>query len=84
MQLDGLPIKQTDPLIDYIVEGGYSEEYGARNIARFIKNNVSSKLAEAILGGYHIPIADNGLYTPKIVNGEVKIEDCRKNNSTSL
>ena len=84
LQLDGLPIKQTDPLIDYIVEGGYSEEYGARNIARFIKNNVSSKLAEAILGGYHIPIADNGMFTPKIVNGEVKIEDCRKNNSTSL
>jgi ATP-dependent Clp protease ATP-binding subunit ClpC len=84
LQLDGLPIKQTDPLIDFIVEGGYSEEYGARNIARFIKNNVSSKLAEAILGGYHIPIADNGMYTPKIVNGEVKIEDCRKNNSTSL
>lgn len=84
LQLEGLPIKQTDPLIDFIVEGGYSEEYGARNIARFIKNNVSSKLAEAILGGYHTPIADNGLFTPQIVNGEVKIEDCRKNNSASI
>jgi ATP-dependent Clp protease ATP-binding subunit ClpA len=33
-------------LIDYVVENSYSEEYGARNIRRFIKNNVCLKLAE--------------------------------------
>ena len=39
LQLSELPIRRTKPLIKYIIDGGYSVEYGARNIARFIKNN---------------------------------------------
>ena len=36
-------------LIEYVVKNSYSEEYGARNIRRFIKNNVCLKLAEFAL-----------------------------------
>jgi len=36
-------------LVDFIVEGSFSPEYGARNIKRFIRNNVTTKLADKIL-----------------------------------
>ena len=49
IQLGMLPIKVTKPLVDFVVEHGYSAEYGARNIARFIKNNITDKIADAVL-----------------------------------
>jgi ATP-dependent Clp protease ATP-binding subunit ClpA len=47
--LKKLPIKTTKRLVDYIVEGSFSLEYGARNIKRFIRSNVTIKLADKIL-----------------------------------
>lgn len=44
-----LPIKVTQKLVNYVVEEAFSEEYGARNIKRFIRNNVTIKIAEKIL-----------------------------------
>jgi len=76
-QLSILPIVKTDPLIDYIVEGGYSVEYGARNISRFIKNNVAIKIADAILNNL-VPKGDKECYTPRLVKGEVKIINTEK------
>jgi len=49
ISLKKLPIKPSKKLIDYVVEGGFSAEYGARNIKRFIRNNVTVKLADRIL-----------------------------------
>jgi len=49
--LKKLPIKVTKKLVSYVVDNSFSEEYGARNIKRFIKNNVSVKIAERILEG---------------------------------
>jgi len=49
IHLGKLPIKTTKRLVDYVVEGGFSPEYGARNIKRFIRNNVTIKLADRIL-----------------------------------
>lgn len=77
LQLKGLPIMPTESLINFIVEKGYSIEYGARNISRFIKNNVSIKIAESILDK-RVPKKKGELYTPRIVNGEVKIISTRK------
>tara|TARA_R110000796_G_scaffold117128_2_gene229767 strand:+ start:204 stop:1532 length:1329 start_codon:yes stop_codon:yes gene_type:complete len=82
LQLEDLPIKATTPLIDYIVEKGFSSEYGARNIARFIKNNISDKIADAILNKL-VPKKDGAYYTPRIVKGEVKIIDTQKYNVSS-
>lgn len=77
LQLEDLPIKITKPLVDFVAKGGYSEEYGARNIARFIKNNVSDKVADAILHRL-VPKKDEEYYTPRIVNGKVKIVDTKE------
>ena len=82
LQLEDLPIKATDPLIDFIVDNGFSAEYGARNIARFIKNNISDKIADAILNKL-VPKKDGAYYTPRIVKGEVKIINTQKYNVSS-
>jgi ATP-dependent Clp protease ATP-binding subunit ClpA len=49
IQLKKLPIKITKRLVSYIVDGAFSPEYGARNIKRFIRNNVTIRLADVIL-----------------------------------
>ncbi len=82
LQLEDLPIKATDPLINYIVDNGFSAEYGARNIARFIKNNVSDKIADAILNK-RVPKKDGAYYEPRIVKDEVKIINTQKYNVSS-
>jgi len=82
IQLALLPIKATNPLIDFVVEHGYSAEYGARNIARFIKNNITDKIADAVLHKL-IPKKDGDYYLSRIVKGEVKIIDTKKYNVSS-
>lgn len=72
LNLRKLPISVTEALLDYVVEGGYSVKYGARNIQRFIKNNVSTKVADAILLGRRPKNRKTG-YNVRIVQGEVKI-----------
>ena len=49
LELKSVPVKKTNALVSYIVKKAYSAEYGARNIARFIKNNVAVKVADKIL-----------------------------------
>jgi len=50
-QLKKLPVRRSKKLVDFVVKGGYSEEFGARNIKRFIKNNITVRIAEKILEG---------------------------------
>jgi DNA polymerase III delta prime subunit len=83
LQLEDLPIVPTKALLDYIVDGGYSLEYGARNIERFIKNNVSVPIADAILNKL-VPKKDGAYYKPRITKGEVKIVDVEKFQTSSL
>ena len=49
LQLRKLPLKVTPKLVKYVVDSSYSPEYGARNIKRFIKTNITLKLADEIL-----------------------------------
>lgn len=42
-------INFTDELVNMIVENGYSEEYGARNLRREIQDNVEDMIADQIL-----------------------------------
>ena len=81
LQLDELPIHQTDNLVNFVVEGGYSEEYGARNVARFIKQNVAIKIADSLLNK-KVP-KESEYYTPRISKGEVKIINTKKFESPS-
>ena len=84
LQLEELPIQVTESLLTYIVDNGYSLEYGARNISRFIKNNISVKVADAILRKL-VPKDDPfGLYKPRIIDGEVKIVGTQKYEASSL
>lgn len=83
MHLEDLPIKVTDALIEYVVKNGYSLEYGARNIARFIKNNISIKIADALLNKL-VPKKGGDYYTPRIVKGEVKIVDTEKYSTSAV
>ena len=82
LQLEELPIKATKSLIDFVADQGYSQEYGARNIARFIKNNVSDKIADAILNRL-VPKKEEEYYTPRIIEGQVRIVDTKKFNVSS-
>lgn len=83
LQLMDLPIKHTESLINFVVDKGFSSEYGARNIARFIKNNVSDKIADAILNR-KVPKKEGEYYTPRIVKGELKIIDTKKYTESSV
>jgi len=51
LNLENIPVKVTKKLVDYIVKGAYSEEHGARNIKRFIKQNVTLLIADKMLSG---------------------------------
>ena len=77
LELKGIPIKRNKVLLDYIVRGGYSAEYGARNIKRFIKSNVSIVVAEALLQK-KAPLKDGKLYTPVIKDGDLFLKDLQE------
>ena len=77
LQLDELPIQRTPKLIDYIVDNGYSQEYGARNIKRFIKNEISAVVADCILNKL-IPKEDGAYYQPQVTKSGIKIVNTRK------
>ncbi|HAW77484.1 MAG TPA: hypothetical protein DCW74_17355, partial [Alteromonas australica] len=79
LALNNLPIKKHKALLDFIAENGYSEEYGARNIKRFIKNEVATVIAEALLSR-KLPIKKGDLYTPKIVKGKLHLADLSDTN----
>ena len=72
LSLKDIPIKRHKALLKYIVRNGYSEEYGARNIQRFVKNNVGVKVAEMILQK-RVPHREGDMYTPKIADNDLQI-----------
>jgi len=51
LELKTLPITKNKVILDYIVDNGYSDKYGARNIKRFIRKNIAKKIAQAIISG---------------------------------
>jgi ATP-dependent Clp protease ATP-binding subunit ClpA len=73
LELKNIPIRKTNTLLNYIIKNSYSEEYGARNIARFIKNDVAVKTAEALLSNKR-PTRLGNMYSPRITkSGELQI-----------
>jgi ATP-dependent Clp protease ATP-binding subunit ClpC len=51
IELKNLPVAKNKSILDFIVENGYSDKYGARNIKRFIRKNITKKIAQAIIAG---------------------------------
>lgn len=76
LELQGIPIKKTKEVFNYIIKHGYSEEYGGRHIAKFIKNNIAILVADAVLEGV-LPSKGN-YYTCKIKKGKPYILEMEK------
>ena len=70
LNLRELPIKITKKLVSHVVDNAYSPEYGARNIKRYIKQNVTLKLADKILNG-----SEAKTFNPKFQAGELYVEE---------
>ena len=70
LNLYNLPIKITKKLVAHVVDNAYSPEYGARNIKRYIKQNVTLKLADKILNG-----SEAKQFKPKFQEGELQVEE---------
>jgi len=52
------PIKLTygEEMLDHLAENGYSSEYGARNLRRFVQKEIEDKIADEILKTHATPI----------------------------
>jgi len=46
-----IQLKVTDTCMDYLTELGYSKEFGARNIARTVENELANQLVDEVLFG---------------------------------
>ena len=77
LELKHLPIKKLPSLLTYIVSHSNHAEYGARNIAKFIKNNISTKVADAILKK-QIPLGNAKYYTFKIDQNNLYISNIQE------
>tara|TARA_A100001515_G_scaffold26158_1_gene20078 strand:+ start:509 stop:1897 length:1389 start_codon:yes stop_codon:yes gene_type:complete len=66
------PIKATPEIIDYIIEHGYSEEFGARDIQRVLKRLVGLPLADEILANRQ-PDNGSGKYDAEIRENKLEI-----------
>ena len=88
LEMNHLPVLKSKPLLDYIIKKANHAEYGARNIAKFIKNNISTRLADAILRK-QIPLGKDRYYKFRVTNDNLSISnieeesDGRKNQKTS-
>ena len=67
---EGLILEVTDDALDYIVEGGYDPQFGARPIKRFIQHNVETLLAREIIANPPIP---DSRYIVDIVEGDLSV-----------
>jgi len=72
LALSKYPIKATPEIVDYIVEHGYSEEFGARDIQRVIKRLVGLPLADEILSNRQ-PDNGTGRYDAEVIEDKLEI-----------
>ena len=88
LEMNHIPVSKSKALLNYILENSNHKEYGARDIAKFIKNNISTKVADAILRK-QLPLGKARYYTFKVDKDNLYISnieeesDGRKNQKTS-
>jgi ATP-dependent Clp protease ATP-binding subunit ClpA len=61
----------TDKCIDYLTEQGYSKEFGARNMARTIEENIANQLVDEVLFG---TLAKGGAVTTDYKKNKIVFE----------
>ncbi len=64
----GVTLEVTDRCVTWLAEHGFSEEFGARNIARLVEEKVKSYFVDAVLFG---ELQDGGHATADVLGGEV-------------
>ena len=67
-QLKKLPIKYSKKVSHFVIDNAFCPQFGARNVKRFIKNNITVRIAEKILEGkekgpYKIAFKDENVLT---------------------
>ena len=88
LEMNHLPVRKTKALLSYIVKNSNHKEYGARNISKFIKNNIATKVADAVLRK-QLPLGKAKYYTFKVDKTNLYISnikeesDGRENQKTS-
>ena len=73
MNLEELPIEISTTLVNKVTEEAYSVEYGARNVARYIKTNIAPAVADAILSN-KVP-KNSTFYKTRFNKGQFSIID---------
>ena len=73
LELNGIPVKKTKELLTYIIKNGYSADYGARHLSKFIKNNIAILVADAVLNSV-LPIKGK-YYTCKVKDNKPYIKE---------
>ena len=66
------PIKDTPEIVSYVIDKGFSEEYGARDIERTIKTLVALPLADEILSSRH-PMDGSSKYDAEVRENKIEI-----------
>ena len=72
LALSKYPVKASAEIIDYVIENGYSEEFGARDIQRVLKRLVGLPLADEILANRQ-PDNGSGKYDAEIRENKLEI-----------
>jgi ATP-dependent Clp protease ATP-binding subunit ClpA len=72
LALSKYPVKATPEIINYVIEHGYSEEFGARDIQRVLKRLVGLPLADEILANRQ-PDNGTGKYDAEIRENKLEI-----------
>ncbi len=78
--LETYPIKSSDELLDYVISKGYSDEFGARDLQRVVKNLVALPLADQILSNMHP--ASGSKFEVSVSGSKVEIINTKKLDST--
>ena len=72
LALSKYPVKATPEIINYVIEHGYSEEFGARDIQRVLKRLVGLPLADEILANRQ-PDNGTGKYDAEVRENKLEI-----------
>jgi ATP-dependent Clp protease ATP-binding subunit ClpA len=72
LRLRDYPVKKTKELVSYIVDNGFSDEFGAREVTRFIKKRLGLPLADTILDN-KIPHDKSANYDVVVNNGKIEV-----------
>ena len=70
----GLTFQWTEDVRDHLVDGAYSVTYGARNLRRFIQQELEDPISEVIIDSFESPIAG---ISARMEDGKIRLDTQR-------